>query len=446
MDLGAHGALRTPGDELPPLHTVPHRHHGLGGGADVHFHGDLHPLRRVLHRLAGLPVVVFQHTRPGRGLPGGGLPDLPVRVGVPTGEFAPYAGLGQLPLHQLVHPAGGQAHGAGIELTDPALAAQLCGLHVLVLQQLRDGAHGQLPHDPVGPQGVPQEVPGAQLGAVGALDAGGPRPVEHLLHAELVPLGVGSVGGEDQNAGGGLGDDLPFRLVPGHGAAHHGPAGHDEVPLPQLSPRQGDALGEGGAHGDMEDRGLRHPARHGEVLVRQGLPRHGVMDGQHRGGVVHHRPHRQGDAPRRNGAAGDLVDQDLLVPGGVEALQQVELHRRPGLPDGGFQGLHLGSIGPLHADGAPLGLEERSDGGHGLHQLPGVVGHDVPVRPQQGLALHAVDDEVLHLAADLLMGGEARAAAAHHAGGKNQFREVVPHVSLPSPTFRFSLAPAPRCR
>src|SRR5699024_12559405 len=42
--------------------------------------------------------------------------------------------------------------------------------------------------------------------------------------------------------------------------------------------------------------GGRHLAGDGEVLVGQGLVLHGVGHRQDRGGVVHHRPHHQGDA------------------------------------------------------------------------------------------------------------------------------------------------------
>ena len=209
-----------------------------------------------------------------------------------------------------------------------------------------------------------------------------------------------------------------------HGAAHyHHGVGHGRAA------RGGDTLAHRRAHGHSQNLRRGHLAGDGDVFVGQGLAVQGAGHGIQRGHVGHHRPNLLGQPQGRNGLAGDLVHENLLVPGGVEIVQPGQLDARPGhglFEDGGLLdvlGLD-GQNGAARAHGV-------AQGGQPAHHVGSVVQHHRLVRIQKRLALAAVGDDRLHLAVVLDVGRESRPALADDARFADRLHQrFLVHASL----------------
>ena len=180
----------------------------------------------------------------------------------------------------------------------------------------------------------------------------------------------------------------------GGGGGHLGAAPGAVEFLFRGAARQFDAAGEAGADGHAQYGGPAHRPRDGEKFVGHGAALHGVVNGQHRGGVVHHAPHRAGQRAGRHHTACDLIHQRLLVSGGIKTLHGVQAHGGACFTDGRLQRRDLLAVGLLQGDDAVREGPFTADGVDGLDELGREAGHDGAVGAQQRLTLGAVYKEV----------------------------------------------------
>ena len=148
---------------------------------------------------------------------------------------------------------------------------------------------------------------------------------------------------------------------------------------------------------------------------------HGLIDGKGGSNVLHHRANADGQAAGSHLAVHHGLDQLLLTALRILLLERKHLdivgkltHR---LLHGG-DGLRLVL---LDADHGTASAKNLLHDGSTHHYLLGTLQHDAEVAGEIGLALRAVQDQALSLAAgsgiELHMGGEGSSAESDHAAG-----------------------------
>ena len=159
----------------------------------------------------------------------------------------------------------------------------------------------------------------------------------------------------------------------------------------------------------------------GDALAR-------VRNGADCGNIRHDTANVHRDAGGRNDAVRDLINEGLLVAGGIEAVHEVEFHRRAGGVNRLAEGLDLVGITGLEADRHLRNVELCFERRERFDDLRGKGPHEVAVRAQKRLALSAVDDEMLDLTLILHMCRKSGTAAADDARLKNLINDA--HSSM----------------
>ncbi len=299
----------------------------------VHGLSDPHRPARPRRRRAGGAECGPGAGRPGRRSTGRDPAALPDRACGPAGPWACAGRSAGDGASRPGPPARGSFAGAAAFLTRPQISegsrsfgtgGQAAQPAAGAIPGVAGGPVGGDPqaeaaHDPVGLDGMVEEVAGAELGAERALVAGRPgdppdgsRPPGVAAEERMIPR-------QDDQPRRRLGHRL--REVVGQ-PAHHGPADEDaEVGLERAA-RGGDDIRERGADGRFQGHGAGHQAGHGQGLAGH---RPAAADIDQRLHVLDHGVHVLGQAAGPDDPAGDLVDQDELVARGIYVVQGMDL-------------------------------------------------------------------------------------------------------------------------
>ena len=291
-------------------------------------------------------------------------------------------------------------------------------MDVLIPQQAGELLSGcQLAHDLMRLKGVPQQMPGTKLCAVRALDTGGTGPVEHMPDiCRTIGKGL-AAGRQNQDTGGRLCD----RHILRNRLAHHRAAGNNTVIPYFRAARKGDALSHAGADGSLDNNGLSHFTRDGKVFVDKGPAQQRVINFVYGSHIEKQYTRTACTAGGGDDNASDLVYDNLLVPGGIKAIQLEKLNRGVKLLNRRLKGTNLILIMLLEGDKAVGNIHLMLDRRGGLDNLTGLIEHEVSVGSQQRLAFRAVDDKVFKGAFQLPLCGIACSTAADNTGRTNCF-------------------------
>ncbi len=248
----------------------------------------------------------------------------------------------------------------------------------------------------MGFEAVADVVTRAEVGAIAALDAGRTRLLLHLMHAERGHAVQIVVAGEHDEPAAGLGDHRPAHLIGvSHESTHHGSPEHIDRIGHGRATAGVDALSGGRAHRNRQHARPGHLTGDGDHAVGHRMTAHGAAHGIERAHVGNHGAHVFRQPQRRNGAAEQLVHQNVLVPGGIEIVELSQLDARTG--DGRFHPSRDVGVFALDRNDAANGAHGRHDGLESGDDLAGVPEHDVLVGVEQRLALAAVGDDRFHL-------------------------------------------------
>src|SRR6202142_2426734 len=410
----AQGSFGGRGQHVSELHALAGAHHPRRCDTGVLAQGQGHAAGRRQAVLERSGVLEFGQAEAGHEAADGHSARIGqwVRLDVlwRSEEDQPLLASGGLRLYTDV--LGIEVLGAGEQGAEVALAAvERAGDHAVLGAGEAEGLHGA-----VRLNGVAEEVAGAEFGAEAALVAGRSADPFDVLPLALVAREERVSSRQDDQAAGGFRDGI---VEAGGRLGHH----HSAHQHPEIGDRwaagRGDQMGEGRTHGDPEGHGRLDRAGYGEDLVGHGAIESDVDQGfdvqDHGAGVA-------GESAGGDDAAGDVVDQNELVAGGVGVGQRENADpraclSRQGLKDVGVFLLDrdhsFGGSGAFHGDGQAAE--------HGA----GVVGHEPLVLVREGPTLGSVHDDERDLGAELDVGGEACATGADDA----ELFEAVGHLT-----------------
>jgi len=240
--------------------------------------------------------------------------------------------------------------------------------------------------------------------------------------------------GQDDDPARGLGDHgRGVSLGRVHHRAHHRPAEHVDRVGHDLAAAGRDQRGHRRAQRRLDQAGRFHLAGYGDHLAGHGRLVHGPGDRDQRAGVGNCYPDGKGQAQGRHGAAGDLLDQDLLVAGGVEVVDEGKRQARAG----GRPGEMVNDFGVLafERDDSARGSGDLDQGRERPDDVGRVVHHMMLIGMEQRLAFAAVGDDRVHASVVLHVGGKAGPAFTHDASRLHQRNESALFHAAPSVAF-----------
>ena len=171
-------------------------------------------------------------------------------------------------------------------------------------------------------------MPRTELCTESTLDAGGFRPVQHMIQLCFPASVNGAVLRKNQNTGGCLCHRRIHGCFPGHRRPHHWSAGYNHHFVRCCSACHLNALGKRSSHRYLQDGRFSHFPCHSEIFLRKRYAFHCISHGNNSCHIVNNSSYIQRNSRRRNHLSGYFINNHLLITRRIKTIHQMQLHLR----------------------------------------------------------------------------------------------------------------------